>query len=171
MNKFHYWFYLILAFLLAFTITLCHDLSITNNYIIFKHRLPQVILTDSPRELDDELQVQVEPMRQPITLQEEEIIEEAETYYSAGYFMSAGVIYWDGWRWTWYSQQVLPGGGLNIPGRHVDENGYVCDENEYICLASSSLGWGTIVNTPFGKQGRVYDSGCDSDVLDVYVNW
>ena len=111
-------------------------------------------------------------MRQPITLQEEEeIIEETETYYSAGYFMSAGVIYWDGWRWTWYSQQVLPGGGLNIPGRHVDENGYICDENEYICLASSSLGWGTIVNTPFGKQGKVYDSGCDSDVLDVYVNW
>lgn len=55
--------------------------------------MPQVILIDSPRELDDELQVQVELMRQPITLQEEEIIEETETYYSAGYFMSAGVIY------------------------------------------------------------------------------
>ena len=88
------------------------------------------------------------------TFIEETPIEETQTYYSASYFINAGIIYWDGWQWTWYSQRVLPGGGLNIPGRHVDENGYVCDENDYICLASSSLGWGTIVNTPFGKMGK-----------------
>jgi len=82
-----------------------------------------------------------------------------------------GVLNWNGWRWTYYSQRVLPGGGLNIPGRHVDADGYVCDENEYICLASSTLAWGTVVDTPFGKPGRVYDSGCAADVLDVYVDW
>ena len=117
-------------------------------------------------------------MRQLATLQEEEeeeeeeeIEETASVYYSSGDFQYAGVLYWNGWRWTWYSQRVLPGGGLNIPGRHVDDNGYVCDSDGYICLASSTLDYGTIVNTPFGKSGKVYDSGCDSDVLDVYVDW
>ena len=85
--------------------------------------------------------------------------------------MFNGVIYWGGYRWTWYSEKVLPGGGLQIPGRYVDENGYVCDENGYICLASSELGWGTVVDTPFGKSGCVYDSGPSSGTLDVYVSW
>lgn len=100
----------------------------------------------------------------------------AETYsssaqYSAGTLRSMGVLYWNGYRWTWYSEKVLPGGGLNIPGRHVDSNGYVCDGNGYICLASSDLSKGTIVSTPFGKSGKIYDSGCASGTLDVYVSW
>lgn len=91
--------------------------------------------------------------------------------YSASSFRSRGVIYWNGWRWTWYSQRVLPGGGLRIPGRHVGANGYVMDGNGKICLASSSLSKGTVVSTPFGAEGYVYDSGCASDTLDVYVAW
>lgn len=91
--------------------------------------------------------------------------------YSASDLRSMGVINWGGWRWTWYSQRVLPGGGLNIPGRHVDGNGYVCDGNGYICLASGSLAKGTVVNTPFGKAGKVYDSGCAANTLDVYTNF
>ena len=91
--------------------------------------------------------------------------------YSASQLKSMGVINWGGWRWTWYSQRVLPGGGLNIPGRHVDSNGYVCDGNGYICLASGSLSKGTVVNTPFGKMGKVYDSGCAANTLDVYTNF
>lgn len=89
--------------------------------------------------------------------------------YSASDLQSSGVIYWGGWRWTWYSQNVLPGGGLSIPGRHVDESGYVCDENDYICLAATSLSQGAVVDTPFGKQGKVYDSGCAYGTLDVYT--
>jgi hypothetical protein len=91
--------------------------------------------------------------------------------YSPTYFRRMGVIRWNGWRWTWYSQRVLPGGGLKIPGRHVDSNGYVCDANDYICLASSTLSKGTVVSTPFGKKGKIYDSGCARGTLDVYVNW
>ena len=90
--------------------------------------------------------------------------------YSASYFRRAGVIKWDGWRWTWYSQRVLPGGGLKIPGRHVDEHGYICDGKDRICLASSTLKKGTVVATPFGKKGCVYDSGCAAGTLDVYVD-
>lgn len=91
--------------------------------------------------------------------------------YSASTFKKLGVIYYGGYRWTWYSEKVLPGGGLNIPGRHSDSNNYICDENDYICLASNDLSKGAIVNTPFGKQGKIYDCGCDSGTLDVYVSW
>lgn len=91
--------------------------------------------------------------------------------YSARYFKRMGVIRWNGWRWTWYSQRVLPGGGLRIPGRHVDKNGYVCDKKGYICLASSKLKRGKVVKTPFGKKGKVYDSGCAKNILDVYTDW
>lgn len=91
--------------------------------------------------------------------------------YTWSYFRQMGVIYWGNWTWTWYSQRVLPGGGLHIPGRHVNQNGYVCDQGNYICLASSVLGRGTVVDTPFGSQGKIYDSGCSSHILDVYVSW
>lgn len=91
--------------------------------------------------------------------------------YSASYFRRAGVIHWNGWRWTWYSEKVLPGGGLRIPGRHVDENRYVVDENGYICVSSSKLTRGTVIDTPFGRKGKVYDTGCARNTIDVYVSW
>lgn len=91
--------------------------------------------------------------------------------YSPKTFKRDGVIHWNGWTWTYYSQRVLPGGGLKIPGRHVGPGGYIMDENGRICLASSTLSKGTIVDTPFGTQGCVYDSGCASNVLDVYTDF
>lgn len=96
---------------------------------------------------------------------------ETNSIYSASQFMSMGVINWNNWRWTWYSENVLSGGGLNIPNRHVDENGYVCDGEGYICLSSSVLPKGTIIETPFGKSGKIYDSGCASDTIDVYTSF
>ena len=71
---------------------------------------------------------------------------------------------------TWYSQRVLPGGGLDIPGRHVNEEGFVCDKDGYICVASSTYPKGTIIETSRG-MGKVYDSGCKPGILDVYVDW
>ena len=94
-----------------------------------------------------------------------------EIGYDPEYFQYMGVIYWGGYRWTYYSQRVLPGPGLEIPGRHVGKYGFVCDENEYICLASNDLSWGTVVDTPFGMKGRVYDCGCASGTLDCYCDW
>lgn len=91
--------------------------------------------------------------------------------YTAKQFRRLGVVHSGGWRWTWYSEKALPGGGLRIPGRHVDGNGYVCDGDNYICLASSKLKKGTVVMTPFGKKGKIYDSGCAAGTLDVYVSW
>ena len=81
---------------------------------------------------------------------------------------SRGVVYYNGWRFTYYSETVLPGNGLNIPGRHVSD-GKVCDADGYICVASSTLPKGTIVDSPLGT-GRVYDSGCAAGTLDLYIH-
>lgn len=82
-------------------------------------------------------------------------------------------VYWNpntGLKETWYSQKVLPGGGLKIPGRHVNNEGFVCDGDGYICVSSSTYPKGTIIETSRG-MGKVYDSGCAPGVLDIYVNW
>lgn len=97
---------------------------------------------------------------------------ESDAIYTASDLYYDGIISYGDYCYTWYSENVLPGGGLYIPGRHGDENGYICDEDNYICLASDSLEKGTVVNTPFGKMGKVYDAGTGaSDILDVYTNW
>lgn len=88
--------------------------------------------------------------------------------YTLGQFMSAGVINWGGYKFTYYSQQVLPGGGLSIPGRHVNADGYVADGDGYIVLASSAAK-GSVIDTPFGYRGKVYDRGTVGNHYDVYV--
>lgn len=97
-------------------------------------------------------------------------------YYNADYtaeeFQELGIISWGVYRYTWYSELDMPGEDLIIDGRHVDENNFVCDIDNYICVASDSLDRGTIVDTPFGKQGKVYDCGCGyDDIIDCYVSW
>lgn len=83
---------------------------------------------------------------------------------------SKGVNYFNGHKETWYSQKVLPGGGLKIPGRHVAEDGTIRDKDNYICVASSDYAKGTIVETSLGT-GKVYDCGCASGTIDIYTNW
>ena len=95
----------------------------------------------------------------------------AEVYYSPEYFCKMGLIDWGGWTWSWYSEKVLPGGGLNIPGRYT-AGGYVRDGDGHICLASDVLAPGTVIDTPFGSAGKVYDDGVGNDyTIDVYVGW
>ena len=81
-----------------------------------------------------------------------------------------GVVYFNGHKETYYSQRVLPGHGLNIPGRHVADDGTIRDINNYLCLASSDHPKGTKVETSLGT-GIVYDSGCASGVIDIYTDW
>ena len=83
-----------------------------------------------------------------------------------------GVVYFNGHKETYYSQNVLPGGGLRIPGRHVAEDGTVRDEEGYICVAAdwNYLPYGATVLTSLGPA-KVYDTGCDYGVIDIYVNW
>lgn len=88
--------------------------------------------------------------------------------YSLSQFLSMGVINWGGYKFTYYSQSVLPGGGLAIPGRHVNAGGYVSDGDGYIVLAGSAPK-GTVYPTPFGWPGKIYDRGTVGNHLDVYV--
>lgn len=93
--------------------------------------------------------------------------------YSPDEFQNAGVISWGGYEWTYYSELILPGYGLNIPGRHTTSDGYVCDGDGYVVLAAdlSMLPRYSVVDTPFGYTGKVYDTGCAYGILDVYVGW
>lgn len=89
------------------------------------------------------------------------------------YLTKSGGVYYNpytGLKETWYSQRVLPGGGLNIPGRHVNEEGFVCDMDGYICVASSTYSKGTVIETSRG-MGKVYDCGCAPGIIDLYTDW
>lgn len=111
--------------------------------------------------------------------------QEAQYYYEPSYYSYSAPVTYSGetgslrtsgvesdgnYIYTWYSQNILPGTGLDIPGRHVGEGGYVMDGDDNIVVASSDLARGTEVDTPYG-QAKVYDTGCASGVLDVYTNW
>lgn len=85
---------------------------------------------------------------------------------------SKGAIYYNNHKETYYSERVLPGNSLNIPGRHTAEDGTVRDGDGYICVAASTsyLARGTVVKTSMGPA-KVYDSGCAVGTIDIYVNW
>ena len=97
----------------------------------------------------------------------------SDAIYSSSEFQNTGVIDWGGYEWTYYSELILPGEGLDIPGRHTTEDGYVCDGDGYVVLAADldMLPRYSIVDTPFGRTGKVYDTGCSYRTLDVYVGW
>ena len=83
-----------------------------------------------------------------------------------------GVAHYGGHKETWYSQKVLPGKGLKIPGRHVADDGTIRDKDGFICVAcnTSYKSKGTKLMTSLGPA-KVYDSGCAYGTVDIYVNW
>lgn len=91
--------------------------------------------------------------------------------YSCERFKTLGRVQYGEYTYTWYSQKALPGGGLNIPGRHLNEYGLVVDKDEYIVLASDDFFKGAILNTPIGIKGKVYDTGSGVGNLDIYCDW
>ena len=150
--------------------------------------LPEPIPESAPEPILDSIS---EPIPEPEPAPEpeevvEELIDQLPTAY--GYILLydksynvetdvklnsyIGVVYFNGHKETYYSQKVLPGGGLRIPGRHVAEDGTVRDEEGYICVAAdwNYLPYGATVLTSLGPA-RVYDTGCDYGVVDIYVNW
>ncbi len=94
--------------------------------------------------------------------------------YSASEFETLGEFYDGKFCYKWYSQQILPGDGLSIPGRYVDEEGYVRDEDGNLCVASNRYPIGTQIEVPFGDgYAVVYDTYEDEEdnLIDVYTNW
>ena len=99
--------------------------------------------------------------------------------YSDPYYVSSnqltkskGVVRFNGHRETYYSQRVLPGTGLKIPGRHVAKDGTVRDKDGYICVAANPSFYSrySVLMTSLGPA-RVYDCGCAYGTIDVYCNW
>jgi len=102
-----------------------------------------------------------------------------ELQYSATYHItenhltrSNGVVYFNGHRETWYSihepgQTVT---AVDIPGKHIAEDGTIRDKDGYVCVASSDLPFYSIVMTSVGP-GKVYDCGCSHGTIDVYTDW
>lgn len=89
---------------------------------------------------------------------------------SGGLTPSKGRIWYNGHTETYYSQKVLPGGGLAIPGRHIASDGTIRDADGYIVLASDDYPRGTVVETSLGV-GKVYDTGSGSGNIDLYTDW
>lgn len=122
-------------------------------------------------EVSEEPEVIAEPEPQPQSTPTPAPNYPTNTYTNC--LTKRGGVYWNpntGLKETWYSQRVLPGGGLNIPGRHVNEEGFVCDADGYICVASSDYAKGTVLETSRGI-GKVYDCGCASGTVDLYTDW
>lgn len=81
-----------------------------------------------------------------------------------------GVAYLNGVKETYYSQRVLAGGGLNIPGRHVGQWGTVRDADGYIVGASDVLAKGSTTMSTLGPV-KIYDTGVGHNGLDLYTDW
>ena len=81
-----------------------------------------------------------------------------------------GKVKFNGHYETWYSQKVLPGGGLNIPGRHVDAKGLIRDKDGYICVATKLVKMYATIQTSLG-MGKRYDTCGGADIVDIYTNW
>lgn len=92
------------------------------------------------------------------------------TSSGGGLTASAGVYNGPSGKETYYSQKVLPGGGLNIPGRHVAGDGTIRDADGYIVIASDNLPKGATAETSLGT-GKVYDTGVGHPGVDIYTNW
>ena len=104
--------------------------------------------------------------------QETQVAVSAQKIYSKEEFIHQGVISWNGWNWTYYLLSMFPGStSTPVEGKHVNEDQFVCDGDGYIILASVDLPPYTIVETPFGYMGKVYDTGCPHGVLDVYTDF
>ena len=72
---------------------------------------------------------------------------------------------------TFYSQRVLPWWNLQIPWRHVANDGTIRDKDWYICVAANYIPkWSTIMTTLW--PGKVYDTWkMKWKWIDIYVNW
>lgn len=138
-------------------------------------------LKDKVASLEQELSFKI-AARQEAERQAAEVVEASTTvsnntqsqanYSSSGGKLtpSAGVFNGPSGKETYYSQKVLPGGGLNIPGRHVVADGTIRDADGYIVIASDILPKGSITETSLGT-GKVYDTGVGHSGVDIYTNW
>lgn len=99
-------------------------------------------------------------------------MEYSARYTDGGLTKRRGAIFYNGHRETYYSEKVLPGNGLRIPGRHVADDGTIRDADGYICVAADPafMPKGSTLITSLGPA-KVYDCGCAYGTIDIYVSW
>ena len=83
---------------------------------------------------------------------------------------------WHGRKYTYYTSRQFPIWRLPVKGIHLDKNGMWCDQDDYIVLGSSMANKKSrrVFATPFGKYGKVYDTGgysTPAKLCDTAVNW
>lgn len=84
---------------------------------------------------------------------------------------------WHGRKYTYYTSRRFPVlWRIPVKGLHLDKNGIWCDKDGYIVLGSSRANRAKrkVFATPFGKYGKVYDTGgvsTPSTLCDVATNW
>lgn len=149
--------------------------------IVVQQEVPRIIERGTKLDLPVAEEPEVEEEPEPEAVADEgDAASRAETYnastagaYSLGDLMFQGVIHWGGYKFTYYSQSVLPGPGLAIPGRHVSSAGFVSDGSGNVVLAAGrGVPHGTTFSIPFGSGvGKVYDTcgSCSPTWLDVYT--
>lgn len=111
-------------------------------------------------------------------VEKESIVEEPPKVdtigYSGSYFKRMGIIEENGWKYTWYSSNVLR--HYRTGEWYPDEQGIYHDSDGYVVVAvvsdrnGNAISFGEVVPTPFGL-GKKYDSGCDGGTIDIYVSW
>lgn len=115
----------------------------------------------------------VEEEIEPALVEQPSIEEITETPQQASYsgssFKRDGVWYYGGFKYTWYSSNVLH--HYRTSEWTPDDQGIYRDADGYAVVASEDFPFGSVISdTPFGAA-KVYDCGCPSGVIDVYVNF
>jgi len=96
--------------------------------------------------------------------------------YYINYLKTRGPVHWRGRKYTYYTSRLCPIWLLPVPGLHLDKEGMWCDSKDYIVLGSSVANKvnRAVIATPFGKYGKVYDTGGYSTpdwLCDTATSW
>lgn len=125
---------------------------------------PEPEIEDDPEPVHEE--VAPEPIDSPFI---EERAEPQQVSYSGSSFKHDGVWYYGDFKYTWYSSNVLH--HYRTSEWTPDSQGVYRDSDGYAVVASEDYPFGSVISdTPFGAA-KVYDCGCPSGVIDVYVNF
>lgn len=153
----------------------CNDVMLDDVIVQDSSESEEYVSGEQP--VTEETEISEEPSAEHTTedvIYEEHIAEETSapnnyTTRDLSTFKRDGVWYDDNYRYTYYSSNVLH--HYMTDQWTPDEYGIYRDSEGYAVVASSDLEYGTVVyDTPFGNC-KVYDSGCASGTLDVYVNF
>ena len=149
---------------------------IFNKDIIEKKLTPNINVADvslekTPQEIYDEMSIEEkeEALRNGSLIMQ---YSKLYTFSDERLSQSKGALYYNGHKETYYSEKVLPGNSLNIPGRHVADDGTIRDEEGFICVAADPGYYpkGATLITSLGPA-KVYDTGCAYGTIDIYVGW